>query len=541
MIIRKKAPRTLGLNEPVRHEGTHKRPVSRRDFIAQGFISGAATVVAPTALGLMLNPRSAMALSPDILAQKVACGITGGSGKIPFICFDLAGGGNIAGSNVLVGGAGGQQDFLTAGAYAKMGLPGNMTPNSPNPTRTPNNFIESRLGLLFHSDSAHARGILERTSPTTQAFTNGAVIPALSNNDTNTNPHNPMYGIAKVGSKGELLTLIGSQASMSGGNSMAPLSMVDPSVTPTVVNQSSDVTGLVDTGALGKLFSNPADAVSVLESMSRISGQKFSNVTTKLQNDAAVKAAANCNYVKSAYLAENFSNPAALNPDLDPQIVDQSASRGSGIFSQAEYQADSEFRKTAAIMKMVVNGYAGAGTVTLGGYDYHGQGRATGELRDLRAGRCIGACLEYAARMGKPLMVYVFSDGGISAGGQVDSSTDGRGKFMWTSDNESVASTYFLVYNPKGQPQLLDGAGGLKAPNHQQIGAFTPDGSVDSASSPAANNVLLLVQTVVLNYLALHGLQGQFSNLFPDQGLGSGTRLDALTAFAPIVNGKIGG
>ena len=192
-------------------------------------------------------------------------------------------------------------------------------------------------------------------------------------------------------------------------------------------------------------------------------------------------------------------------------------------------------------MKMVVNGYAGAGTITLGGYDYHGQGRATGELRDLRAGRCIGACLEYAARMGKPLMVYVFSDGGISAGGQVDSTTDGRGKFMWTSDNESVASTYFLVYNPKGQPQLLDGAGGLKAVNHQQIGAFTPDGSVDSASSPAANNVLLLVQTVVLNYMALHGLQGQFSTLFPDQGLGGGTQLDALTAFAPIVNGKIGG
>ena len=540
MIIRKKAPRTLGLNEPVRHDGAHKRPVSRRDFIAQGFVGGAATVVAPTALGLLLNPTSARALSSDIIAQKLACGITGGAGKIPFICFDLAGGGNIAGSNVLVGGAGGQLDFLTAAAYAKMGLPGNMAPNSPNPGRTGNNFIENRLGLMFHSDSAHVRGILERTAPSTQAFTNGVVIPALSNNDTNTNPHNPMYGIAKVGAKGELLTLIGSQASMSGGNSVAPLSMVDASLTPTVVNRAVDVTGLVDTGALGRLFSNPADAVSVLESMSRISGQKLSVVTTKLQTDGAVKAAANCNYVKSAYLAENFSNPAALNPDLDSQIVDQSGSRGSGIFSQAEYMGDAEFRKTAAIMKMVVNGYAGAGTVTLGGYDYHGQGRATGELRDLRAGRCIGACLEYAARMQKPLMVYVFSDGGVSAGGQVDSTTDGRGKFMWTSDNESVASTYFLVYNPKGQPQLVDGGGGLRAANHQQIGAFTPDGSVDTASSPAANNVLLLVQTVVLNYLALHGMQGQFSTLFPDHGLGSSTRLDALTAFAPIVNGKIG-
>ena len=68
-------------------------------------------------------------------------------------------------------------------------------------------------------------------------------------------------------------------------------------------------------------------------------------------------------------------------------------------------------------MKMVINGYAGAGTVTMGGYDYHGQGRNTGENRNFRAGRCIGACLEYAARMQKPLMIYVFSDGSLSASG----------------------------------------------------------------------------------------------------------------------------
>ena len=541
MIIRRKSPRTLTPDEPLRHAEAHKRPVTRRDFIAQGFLTGAASVVAPAGLGLLLGSRSAHALSPDILAQKIACGITGGAGKIPFICFDLAGGGNIAGSNVLVGGAGGQQDFLTTAAYGKMGLPGNMTPNSPNAGSATNNFVESRLGLLFHADSAHVRGILERTSPATQAFTNGAVIPALSNNDTNTNPHNPMYGIARIGAKGELLTLIGSQATASGGNSMAPLSMVDPTLNPTVVTRASDVTGLVDTGVLGQLFAKPADAVAVLESMSRISTQKFASVTTKLAADASVKAAANCNYVKSAYLAENFSNPGALNPDLDPLLVDQGSGRAGGIFSQAEYQADAEFRKTAAVAKMVVNGYAGAGTITLGGYDYHGQGRSTGELRDLRAGRCIGACLEYAARMQKPLMVYVFSDGAISASGQVDSSVDGRGKFMWTSDNESVAATYFLVYNPKGQPQLLAGAGGLSAARHQQIGAYTPDGSVDAASSPAANNVLLLVQTVLLNYLALHGSQGQFGQLFPDQGLGGSSQLDSLTAFAPIVNGTISG
>jgi hypothetical protein len=151
----------------------------------------------------------------------------------------------------------------------------------------------------------------------------------------------------------------------------------------------------------------------------------------------------------------------------------------------------------------------------------------------------MGACLEYAARRGLPLMLYVFSDGSISASGQVDDSVDGRGKFMWTSDNQSTAASFFLVYNPQGRPQLLSsGAGGVA--RHQQIGYFRSDASVETASSPAANNVNLLVETVVLNYMALHGEQGQFSQKFPGNGLGSPALQDSLTAFNPIVSGKIG-
>jgi hypothetical protein len=45
---------------------------------------------------------------------------------------------------------------------------------------------------------------------------------------------------------------------------------------------------------------------------------------------------------------------------------------------------------------------------------------------------------------------------------------------------------------------------------------------------------------VVLNYLALHGEQGQFSTLFPGHGLGSATLQDSLIAFNPIVSGTIG-
>ena len=44
---------------------THGRPVSRRDFLAQGLATGLGLVTAPTFLGLFANPRqAAAALSP---------------------------------------------------------------------------------------------------------------------------------------------------------------------------------------------------------------------------------------------------------------------------------------------------------------------------------------------------------------------------------------------------------------------------------------------------------------------------------------------
>jgi hypothetical protein len=51
--------------------------------------------------------------------------------------------------------------------------------------------------------------------------------------------------------------------------------------------------------------------------------------------------------------------------------------------------------------------------------------------------------------------------------------------------------------------------------------------------------VNLLVQTVILNYMALHGEQGLFPTVFPGHGLGNSQLRDSLTAFQPVVNGTI--
>src|ERR1700736_6642844 len=264
MFIWKKPPRSHALGEPLRHEN-HPRPVTRRDFVAAGFLSGPAMVIGPAWLGGLLKAsRADAALSPDIAAllPPNQCNVPNAFGALPFICFDLAGGANLVGSEVIVGVQGGQTNFLSTAGYGKLGVPGNMVPSSSA-------NIDASLGLLWHADGAILRGILSKaTTPVTAAGTNGAVICALSQNDTGNNPHNPMYGIAKAGAKGLLLNLVGNQSTVSGGNSAAPTDLIDPALQPTKISQPSDAVALVKSG------SGTGDplAVAVLESVTRISG-----------------------------------------------------------------------------------------------------------------------------------------------------------------------------------------------------------------------------------------------------------------------------
>ncbi len=549
-FIRKKPARPHALGEPLLHDD-HPRPVSRRDFITTGLVKAPAMVIAPAWLGSLLKSGRANGanslLDSDIqsLLTATQCNVPTASSGIPFICFDLAGGANLVGSEALVGQQGGQQNFLSTAGFGKLGIPGNMVPTSST-------FISSALGLLWHSDGAILRGVTAKaTTPATMAGTNGAVICAMSQNDTQSNPHNPMYGIAMATTpsgqppKGMLLTLIGSQSTVSGGNSMAPAQLINPALQPTTISRPSDDAGLVNTNGA------TVDPVSlaVLQSQERISSgtglYDSTNTTAAAENaftgvlsapaggtagvqfysdpvaDAALKNNVRCAYVKSANTTAAFG-ASPLDPTKDPLITGGS----NPIFTATDFQ-DNDVAATASVMKLVVGGYAAAGTITMGGYDYHDSTRATGETRNFKAGQMIGAVLEYAQRVGTPVMIYVFSDGSLSATSMIDTSAAGRDKLGWQGDNSAVASTFFLIYSPKGRPQLRNGAAS------QQIGYFTADGSVVSTSSPAANNVYQLVQTVILNYMGLMGTDGQFATAFPTNTLGSAAQ--GLAAFAPVI------
>ena len=545
MLIAKRPPRPTPPGTPLLHEN-HPRPVTRRDFLAAGMLGAQGMVLGSAWLGSLLKAQAARAAGLDadiaaLLAQG-QCNVPSGSGSLPFIVFDLAGGANLVGSEALLGVQGGQANFLSTAGFGKLGVPGNMVPTSST-------FVSSALGLLWHSDGAILRGILTKASVATQAGVNGAVIPAMSQNDTQSNTTNPIYGIAEAGAKGTVVNLVGTNSSVSGGNSMALMYTIQPALQPTTIRQPSDAIALAPVPPGGGA-PDPL-AIAELESETRISagtgpyqgagstGSEFSGAlaspsgsTPGVQlipgggsTDAALKNQVRCSYVKAANTANIFAaGPAGLDPTQDPLIVGGT----TPIFTAADFQSQ-DVQMTASVMKLVIDGYAGAGTISMGGYDYHDGSRATGETKNFTAGQMIGAVLEYASRKGTPVMIQILSDGSLTANSMVDTSTAGRNKLGWQGDNSAVAATLFLVFSPQGRPVLRNGVAG------QQIGYFSSDGSVVSSSSPAANSINQIPELIMLNYMGLAGTDAQFPTLFPMQGLGTAAQLAAMTVFEPII------
>ena len=305
-----------------------------------------------------------------------------------------------------------------------------------------------------------------------------------------------------------------------------------PDKRPTKIDRPEDVRGLVDTGRLPELLgANGAGYVaSAIQSISDLKVEQ-------IQENADVKDLVRCAYSQSADLITLFGSPDALDPTLDPIIINEPGQLNDPavvappIFSLADLN-QSEFRKTASVMKLVVEGHAGAGTIQFGGYDYHNSTRATGERKDFTAGQAIGACIEYAHRnpFATDLMIYVFSDGSVFSDGQIDNSADGGGKGIWRGDNSSTACGLMLVYRKSAKPDLMPAYAVSR-----QVGHFQQSGTVQTDSTLVANNPEALSQMVVLNYMALNGdTTGDFNTLFPGNALVAD--INNLVAFQPIRN-----
>jgi hypothetical protein len=159
----------------------------------------------------------------------------------------------------------------------------------------------------------------------------------------------------------------------------------------------------------------------------------------------------------------------------------------------------------APMVKLVLDGFIGAGTIVLGGFDYHTNNRTAGDSNDRRLGQLIGAIVESAAAKQKDVVVYVITDGGVGSNGQPDPTT---GRAVWTGDNGERSSSFMLVYKKDGRPAMRS--------QKRQIGYFQANGAVSPTAALTSNSVTNTAKAMVANYLALHGLEGKLEQVVSD-------------------------
>jgi len=455
---------------------------SRRDFLSQGMLAGLSYVFVPSVLS-MLHSNLSYALECGSSTQMT-------SNRIPILIIDLAGGGNIPGSNIMVGKAGGQLDFINS--YESLGLPSSMHPRNAAQTN-------NEMGLVFHADSALLMGMRQTASVNTRAKTDGGIFCAISNDDTGNNPHNPSYWLAKAGATGELATLAGTTNSESGGNSAIPMDSKIATMRPVIINRPQDALSLVNIGRLGTLFGTDKSE-KIIKSIEKLSESKIRQLSNKSLPDQ-IKDLMSCGYIQSKDILTKFST-TNIDASMDAQVRTTFNDLNNG-----------NQRKFATMAKLILDGYIGVGTVEMGGFDYHTNERATGEARDLELGNLIGRVLELASLKRKNIMIYVFTDGGVSASGAVDESVGGRGKIPWAGDSSSRSSSAMFIYRDAGRAQL-------RRANRRQIGHFNDNGGVVSNANLISNSVTNLSKAVVANYLALSGDEGKLVNVVGDNIFG---------------------
>lgn len=467
--------------KPMYHEGHN--PKTRREFLSQGFLGMSTYAMAPSILGALSSSAYGAA----------NCPVSSGTGMTPVIIIDLSGGGNIAGSNVMVGGPGGQLDFLPN--YQSLGLPPSFHPSLANQTN-------NEMGLVFHSDSGMLRGIQSTANALTRANAEGMVFCTSTDDDTGNNQTNPIYWLNKAGAKGTLNQLAGTRQTESGGNTSSPIESVNPSIQPVKIDSPQDAVNLVSIGNIANGLNagggNGTKIERLLDTVARISEKKLENLSRRSLPEQ-IKVLVQCGFQQTSAQVKNF-NPALLNPTLDGMVTT--------VFPNIA--GDGNQRKTATIAKMVLDGFVGAATIEMGGYDYHSGNRQDGEQRDFEAGQVIGRIMELARLKNKDVVIIVMTDGGVAANEVVDNTAGGRGKFSWAGDSGQRSSSFMMVYKKDGKPQIRNAG-------KRQIGHFRAStASVENTAMLTSNSVVNLSKAMVANYLALHGKEGMLESVVGD-------------------------
>lgn len=448
----------------------HGKPKTRRDFLKSGLTSFAAALSAPTLVQYLLSPEKAYAQS---------C-----LGKPAFVNLKLNGGAAMLGNFVPMGE---NRDYIDT--YSQLGL----GPRSEIVNRTTQVFGNAR----FFDASQFLAGMRQTANATTLLSTSFVGIPVASTDDSSQNPFDITYFVSKLGVQGEILPNLGRRQGETGIAQLAAFGRTPP--TPLAVNNVADLSNALSVnGSLAVL--NESQKGQVFSLINRLSERQVASLASQTGGQV-LQQLANTATGTNAQLVN--SETSGIDPLQDNAVSNQFNTTWNDGNQNLNQQNDGNRERVFA--SMVYNGLKGtAGTVNLelGGYDYHGQGRATQDGRDLEAGRIMGQLLESAAIMQRPLFLMVTSDGAVGA------PAGSAAGAAFTSDRGQGGAIYCFAYHPLARPQAVDRNGAID----HQVGQVRGQAGVDT-SFLTGNSPELAALAAFANFASYSGQLGQFSSI----------------------------
>lgn len=456
----------------------HRKPTTRREFLAAGLIPFTANMLMPGLVGLLASPMRAFAAEPN-------CPDT--AGVLPsFVTINLSGGAGLSG-NFIPRDAGGQ----LLPSYTKIGggtsgniqlAPDLAVGNQPGPFGANVGANGSTAGFLLG---------LRAGAPTALANTSVVGVCVQSRDDAADNAFDASGMVYKAGLVGSMLPNMGTANTPTGIQQQAAL--VSPP-TPLVVRSVNDIANSIGyTAALRNLTADQRLKVArLVSSLSNSQAAKLNAMPATAQVQSLVQCAgirnqelmsANGAPPLPATVAAAFGNPAANNQQ--------------NVYANMVYNS--------------LAGNGGVVNINLGGYDYHDGSRTTGDNMDTQAGTLVGRVLESAKAMNKKIFVYVTSDGATTSN---DSNTPGA---AWVSDRGTGGLAMFFLFDPAARPVT----------NGLQIGNYTA-GQVANDGTFVGSEPAQAAQAVFANYMKFAGRMDLFEKVIPSSAPLSGAVLNGV-------------
>lgn len=434
-----------------------KKPkdMTRRELLATGIIPFAASLTVPSIFSALSSSKAYGQ------ASEADCKKVGAAEISPVINFSLAGGAMLTAEWMPRG-----KDLSLLTSYSRLGW--GRAPSVDQEFKADT----SGKKATFFSGSPFLIGVRSIASATTLEATHFIGICCRSGDDSAMNPQGIGGLVEAAGHKGDLINIMGTARTSTGGSN-AP-SLIPPS-SPLVVTSSNDIAGALGFRGTLDLLSD-AQQAKMMRAIANVSNHQAVNLISQ-SGGAALQKLMGCANIENSNLIANQGNldvSARANAQV-AQIYGLNANTAPG--AQASIRAD--------ILYNVLKKSASSGVISEGGHDSHNGTRTATDANLLRVGTEVGRMLETAVALRKRLFLYVTTDGG--QGGP--ESNDGGAP--WTNDRGIAGAAWIIAYDPEQKSKATT----------TQLGYFT-EGQAAAEDTVYGNDVSRMAQVVFLNLLS---------------------------------------